>query len=82
MSDHDPISAGLGWACAEQTGFIGADAISKVRVSGPELKLVPFVIDGPGIARQGNAIIGGGVVTSGTLLAEPGARRRLGVRSG
>ena len=63
---HDPISAGLGWACAEQTGFIGADAISKVRVSGPELKLVPFVIEGPGIARQGNPIVGGGVVTSGT----------------
>ena len=29
--DHDPIGAGLGWACREETGFIGADAISKVR---------------------------------------------------
>ena len=75
--DHDPISAGLGWACAEQTGFIGADAISKVRVSGPELKLVPFTIDGPGIARQGNAIIGGGVVTSGTF--SPSLERGVGL---
>jgi aminomethyltransferase len=75
--DHDPISAGLGWACAEQTGFIGADAISEVRVSGPELKLVPFAIDGPGIARQGNPIIGGGVVTSGTF--SPSLERGVGL---
>ncbi|MDE3131072.1 MAG: glycine cleavage system aminomethyltransferase GcvT [Acidobacteriota bacterium] len=55
--DHDPITAGLGWACAEQTGFVGAEAIAAVRARGPELKLVPFVIDGPGIARQGNPIL-------------------------
>jgi aminomethyltransferase len=36
-------------------------------VSGPSEQLVAFTIDGPGIARQGNAIDGGGVVTSGTL---------------
>ncbi|HEX4114456.1 MAG TPA: glycine cleavage system aminomethyltransferase GcvT [Solirubrobacteraceae bacterium] len=30
-------------------------------------RLVAFEIDGPGIARQGNPIEGGGVVTSGTL---------------
>jgi aminomethyltransferase len=28
---------------------------------------VPFVIEGPGIARQGNPVIGGGVVTSGSF---------------
>ncbi|MGH2835722.1 MAG: glycine cleavage system aminomethyltransferase GcvT [Solirubrobacteraceae bacterium] len=75
--EHDPISAGLGWACAEQTGFIGADAISKVRVSGPELKLVPFVIEGPGIARQGNPVLGGGAVTSGTF--SPSLERGIGL---
>jgi aminomethyltransferase len=74
---HDPISAALGWACAEQTGFIGAEAISQVRVSGPELKLVPFVLEGPGIARQGNAIAGGGVVTSGTY--SPSMERGIGL---
>jgi aminomethyltransferase len=28
---------------------------------------VPFALTGPGIARQGNPVAGGGVVTSGTL---------------
>jgi aminomethyltransferase len=65
--DRDPIGAGLGWCCKEDTGFIGADAIAKVRAEGPREKLVPFKLTGPGIARQGNAIAGGGVVTSGTL---------------
>jgi aminomethyltransferase len=33
----------------------------------PPRRLVAFEIDGPGIARQGNPIAGGGTVTSGTL---------------
>jgi aminomethyltransferase len=65
--DRGPIEAGLGWCCKEDTGFIGADAVRAVREAGPAEKLVPFRIDGPGIARQGNAIVGGGEVTSGTL---------------
>jgi aminomethyltransferase len=75
--DHDPIGAGLGWACREETGFIGAEAISKVRASGPALKLVPFVIDGPGIARQGNPVVGGGEVTSGSF--SPSLERGIGM---
>ncbi len=74
---HDPISAGLAWACAEETGFIGAQPISEVRASGPELKLVPFIIDGPGIARQGSVVVGGGVVTSGTF--SPSLERGIGL---
>jgi aminomethyltransferase len=76
---HDPIAAGLGWACAEQTGFIGADAISKVRLdpARPELKLIPFAIEGPGIARQGNPIVSGGVVTSGSY--SPSMERGIGL---
>lgn len=62
-----PIEAGLGWACKEQTGFIGADAIAHVRAQSPAEKLVAFTIQGSGIARSGNPIINGGVVTSGTL---------------
>jgi aminomethyltransferase len=62
-----PIEAGLGWCCKEDTGFIGADAVRAVRDGGPSEKLVAFAIDGPGIARQGNPVIGGGEVTSGTL---------------
>jgi aminomethyltransferase len=65
--DRNPIEAGLGWCCKEDTGFIGADPIRAARENGTSEKLVPFAITGPGIARQGNAVIGGGVVTSGTL---------------
>jgi aminomethyltransferase len=65
--DRGPIEAGLGWACKEDTGFIGADAVRAAREAGPAEKLVPFKLTGPGIARQGNPVIGGGEVTSGTM---------------
>jgi aminomethyltransferase len=67
MLERAPIEAGLGWCCREATGFIGGDAIRAVRESGPVEKLVAFAIEGPGIARQGNRVLGGGEVTSGTL---------------
>jgi aminomethyltransferase len=85
--NHDPIAAGLGWACAEETGFIGAQAVSKVRSDPalPEQKLVPFVIDGAGIPRQGNSVLpapsdpksAGGVVTSGSF--SPCLERGIGM---
>jgi aminomethyltransferase len=65
--DRNPIEAGLGWACAEDTGFIGSDAVRAAREGGTAEKLVAFKLTGPGIARQGNPVVGGGVVTSGTL---------------
>ncbi len=83
--ERNPIEAGLGWCCREDTSFIGADAIRAVRaalatsspsppvepverpVGWPLERLVAFKLDGPGIARQGNPVVGGGVVTSGTL---------------
>jgi aminomethyltransferase len=69
--ERGPIEAGLGWCCKEDTGFIGADAVRSVRERGvggsSEEKLVAFELDGPGIPRQGNPVVGGGVVTSGTL---------------
>jgi aminomethyltransferase len=65
--DRGPIEAGLGWCCKEDTGFIGAEAVRAAREHGTAERLVPFAITGPGIARQGNPVIGGGVVTSGTL---------------
>jgi aminomethyltransferase len=83
--DRNPIEAGLGWCCREDTNFIGAEAIRGARAALsssaasppvesslsptglPAERLIAFEIDGPGIARQDNPIVGGGVVTSGTL---------------
>jgi aminomethyltransferase len=72
MDEHrNPIEAGLGWCCKEETGFIGSDAVAVARERGTDQKLAPFVLTGPGIPRQGNAVLAGGeevgVVTSGTL---------------
>jgi aminomethyltransferase len=75
--DRGPIEAGLGWCCKEDTGFIGSEAVAAVRRRGPAEKLVPFVIDGEGIARQGNPVIGGGEVTSGTF--SPCLERGIGM---
>jgi len=94
--DRDPIGAGLGWCCKETTGFIGSAAVAAAREAGPSEKLIPFVIEWPGIARQGNAVVGGGVVTSGSFSpclergvgmayvsaerTEPGTRFEIDVR--
>jgi aminomethyltransferase len=69
MESRGPIEAGLGWCCKEDTNFIGSDAVRAVREAGPAERLVPFVLTGPGIARQGNPVVapGPGEVTSGTL---------------
>jgi aminomethyltransferase len=67
MEERGPIEAGLGWCCKEATGFIGSDAVRAVREAGPSEKLAPFVVTGSGIARQGNPVLGGGEVTSGTM---------------
>jgi aminomethyltransferase len=66
MEERGPIEAGLGWCCKEDTGFVGAEAVRSAREAGPAEKLVPFRMTGPGIARQGNPVVGGGEVTSGT----------------
>jgi aminomethyltransferase len=66
-TERGPIEAGLGWCCREDTGFVGAEAVRAVRSAGAPERLVAFAIDGPGIARQGNPIAGGGEVTSGTF---------------
>jgi glycine cleavage system T protein (aminomethyltransferase) len=94
--DRDPVAAGLGWACREQTGFIGADRVAAIRLAGAHERLVAFAIDGPGIARAGHAVLGGGVVTSGSFSpclergigmayvpahrAQPGTRLEIDVR--
>jgi len=80
-ADTDPISAGLGWACEEETGFIGAERIAALRAGGTDERLAPFVIEGAGIPRPGNPVVLGdetvGEVTSGTF--SPSLDRGIGM---
>lgn len=94
--ERGPIEAGLGWCCKERTGFIGSESVARVRATGAAEKLVAFSIEGAGIARPGNPIAGGGIVTSGTFSpclqrgigmayvpvarSEPGTRLEIDVR--
>ncbi len=64
--DTDAISAGLGWACALDTGFEGAEALRRIKEEGPERRLVAFVMEDKAIPRHGMPIEGGGEVTSGS----------------
>jgi aminomethyltransferase len=70
--ERNPIEAGLGWACKEETGFVGSEAIARARAEGTAETLVAFKIQGQGIPRQGNPVMRGkgdeqvGTVTSGT----------------
>ncbi len=79
--DRNPIEAGLGWCCKEETGFVGADAVARARREGTAEKLAPFEIEGVGIARQGNSVLLGGEtvgeVTSGTF--SPSLERGIGM---
>jgi aminomethyltransferase len=68
---RNPIEAGLGWCCKEETGFIGAEAIGRARAEGTAEKLVAFKLEGKGIPREGNPVLHDseavGAVTSGTF---------------
>jgi aminomethyltransferase len=68
--ERNPIEAGLGWCCKEETGFLGSEAIARARAEGTAEKLVAFKIEGQGIPREGNPVMQGdeqvGRVTSGT----------------
>ncbi len=67
----DPLTAGLSYAVRKEGGFVGAEAIQKVRDRGPARKRVGLRLQGPRIARQGATVLAEGtevgVVTSGTF---------------
>ncbi|HEY1284767.1 MAG TPA: glycine cleavage system aminomethyltransferase GcvT [Solirubrobacterales bacterium] len=69
--ERNPIEAGLGWCCKEETGFIGSGPVARARAEGTAERLVPFRVEGPGIPRAGNTVLSEGeaigVVTSGTF---------------
>ena len=64
--ETDAVSAGLGWTCALDKEFTGADELRRIKEAGPERKLVAFVMEEKAVPRQGMPIVGGGEVTSGT----------------
>jgi aminomethyltransferase len=64
--ETDAISAGLGWCCALDKEFSGAQELREVKARGPERKLVSFVMEEKAVPRQGMPVAGGGEVTSGT----------------
>ena len=79
--ERNPIEAGLGWCCAEATGFLGAEAVARARAEGTPQRLAPFLIEGDGIPRDGNPVFAGeeevGTVTSGTY--SPSLERGAGM---
>jgi aminomethyltransferase len=64
--ETDAISAGLGWVCALDKEFTGAEELRRIKAQGPPRRLVAFVLDEPGVPRQGMQIVEGGEVTSGS----------------
>ena len=46
--ERNPIEAGIGWCCKEETGFIGSEAIARARAEGTDENLVAFRIEGKG----------------------------------
>jgi aminomethyltransferase len=68
----NPIEAGLGWVVKldKPGGFLGRDAIAKVKAEGPTRGIVAFEMVGRGIARHGYPLLASdgtnvGVCTSG-----------------
>ena len=73
-----PYEAGIGWAVALDTDFVGRDALAAVAEAGPEETFVGLKLRERGIARHGYDITADGDivghVTSGTMsptLGEP-----------
>jgi aminomethyltransferase len=69
----NPIEAGLGWTVRldKRQGFVGREAIARVKESGPKRRLLGLLLDGERIARHGFAVeragVPAGVVTSGSM---------------
>jgi aminomethyltransferase len=68
----NPIEAGLSWVVKlDKRGFVGRDALARIKAEGPARKLVGFEMTGRGIARHGYPLLDRssarvGVCTSGS----------------
>lgn len=67
--DINPLEAGLSWAIAWDTPFVGREALEKIRADGPARKTFGVVCSGRGVPRQGYPVMAAGTqvgeVTSG-----------------
>ena len=81
--DIPALESGLGWIVKFDKGnFIGREALLKIKTAGCPRSLVGFVLDDPGIARQGDVLTDAsgvkvGVTTSGTKT--PTVNRAIGL---
>jgi aminomethyltransferase len=64
--ETDAVSAGLAWVCALDKEFTGVETLRRIKETGPERRLVAFVMEEKAIPRQGMAVAEGGEVTSGS----------------
>jgi aminomethyltransferase len=81
--ETSPFEAGLGWVTKFTKDFVNSDNLQAEKASGPENKLVGFVLDERGIPRQGYDIVDNhgqkiGIVTSGTMSPSLGVGIGLG----
>jgi aminomethyltransferase len=67
----NPIEAGLGWTVKldKPSGFLGRDAIAKVKAEGPTRAIVGFEMVGRGIARHGYPLLSSDGQTIGTCTS-------------
>ena len=66
--ETDAISAGLGWTCALEKDFTGAEELRRIKAEGPKRRLAAFVMEEKAIPRASMEIVEPpGEVTSGTL---------------
>ena len=57
--DYSPVEAGLLFACKLKTdlGFLGREAVEKVRADGPRRRLVSFVLSDPDVMMWGGELV-------------------------
>jgi 4-methylaminobutanoate oxidase (formaldehyde-forming) len=78
--DYGPVEAGLVFTCKLRTpaGFVGREAVERVKAAGPGQRLVSFVLDDPEVMMWGGELlirdgVAAGLVTSAAWGATLGA---------
>jgi aminomethyltransferase len=82
--EHNALESNLGWIVKMDTiDFIGKSALQKAKETGIKRRLIPFILEGKGVPRQGYKIFDElgekeiGIVSSGT--SSPCLKRGIGM---